>query len=82
MKHKIADLWENDPYIVLSHPNPDIPAYVVQKESGEGRERKLHRHLLLPIGFLSDDPVHLDTPTPAPRVPRKTIVHTVPDEES
>ena len=61
-KHKIADRWEEDPYIVKRQPNPEIPVYIVKKESGQGRERTLHRNLLLPIG-------HLDSfkPVPTPR---------------
>ena len=54
-KHKIEDRWENDPYTVLRQPNTEIPVYVVQKESGEGPKRTLHRNLLLPLGFLSVD---------------------------
>ena len=62
-KHKIADRWEEDPYIVQWKPNPDIPVYTVKKENGQGKERTLHRNLLLlPIG-------HLESfkPTPTPR---------------
>ena len=61
-KHKIADRWEEDPYIVQRKPNPDIPVYTVKKENGQGKERTLHRNLLLPIG-------HLESfkPTPTPR---------------
>ena len=56
-KHKIKDKWEEEPYIVQSRPNQDIPVYIVRKENGEGRTRTLHRNLLLPIG-------HLDCFTP------------------
>ena len=61
-KHKIADKWEEDPYIVKRIPNPDIPVYTVRKENGQGKDRTLHRNLLLPIG-------HLESfrPTPTPR---------------
>ncbi|XP_046562870.1 uncharacterized protein LOC124271745 [Haliotis rubra] len=51
-KHKIADKWEKDVYVVLRQPNPGIPVYMVQKENGEGKTRTLHRNLLLPIGSL------------------------------
>lgn len=51
-KHKIADRWEEDVYIVQKQPNPTIPVYTVFKENGEGRKRTLHRNLLLPIGHL------------------------------
>ena len=49
-KHKIADRWEEDVYVVLSKPNPDIPVFVVQREDKTGRKRTLHRNLLLPLG--------------------------------
>ena len=52
-KHKLANKWEDEPYIVLSQPNSDVPVYVVRKETGEGRERILNRNLLLPIGNLT-----------------------------
>jgi hypothetical protein len=60
-KHKLADRWEQDPYIVVSQPNTDIPVYNLRKENNEGRARTLHRNLLLPIGYI------WDVPTPAPR---------------
>ena len=66
-KHKIADRWEEDPYIVKKIPNPEIPVYVVKKESDQGRERTLHRNLLLPIG-------HVDSFKPVP-TPRQRSTH-------
>ena len=36
-KHKIADHWEDHPYIVISQPNPNIPVYKVSREDGERR---------------------------------------------
>ena len=60
-KHKLADRWEEDPYIVQNQPNKDIPVFKIKKENGEGRIKTLHRKLLLPIGYI------VDTPTPAPR---------------
>ena len=61
-KHKLADRWEQDPYIVLimRQPNNDIPVYNLRKENNEGRTRTLHRNQLLPIGYIRD------VPTPAP----------------
>ena len=66
-KHKIADRWEEDPYIVKKIPNPEIPVYVVKKENDQGRERTLHRNLLLPIG-------HVDSFKPVP-TPRQRSTH-------
>uniref|UniRef100_A0A3B3I4L9 Gypsy retrotransposon integrase-like protein 1 n=1 Tax=Oryzias latipes TaxID=8090 RepID=A0A3B3I4L9_ORYLA len=50
-KHKLADRWEHDVYVVVSRAG-DLPVYVVQPESGGGPTRTLHRDLLLPCGFL------------------------------
>ena len=32
-KHKLADKWEQQPYIVCGMPDPTIPVYVVRPES-------------------------------------------------
>ncbi|KAK3103801.1 hypothetical protein FSP39_021997 [Pinctada imbricata] len=71
-KHKLANKWEEDPYIVLAKPNNDIPVYVVRKESGEGRRRTLHRNLLLPIGYLNEDDEGNKRPKPRP-APRTSL---------
>lgn len=51
-KHKLADLWEDEVYVVVRQPNTDIPVFELESESGEGRPRVLHRNNLLPIGTL------------------------------
>ena len=72
-KHKLANKWEDDVFVVLEKPNKDIPVYVVQRESKMGPKRTLHRNLLLPIGYL---------PRPAPRpAPRKRQQVQDPDNE-
>ncbi|XP_078312843.1 uncharacterized protein LOC144619278 [Crassostrea virginica] len=90
-KHKLANKWEEDPYIVLAKPNPELPVYVVGKENGEGRKRTLHRNLLLPIGTFNNNKNNslertvINKPTPAPRKKLKISdqrqVHT-PELES
>ena len=76
-RHKLADRWEQDPYVIIKKPNEDIPVFVVRKESGEGRKRTLHRNLLLPIGELPmtnteksepKQPTKTRNPTPEPVV--------------
>ena len=54
-KCKLSDKWEKDPYVVLDIPHDDIPVYKVQRSSGKGPIRFLHRNLLLPFMYLSDD---------------------------
>lgn len=31
-RHKIADRWEDEPYLVITKPNNDIPVYTVKRE--------------------------------------------------
>ncbi|KAI7804787.1 hypothetical protein IRJ41_020325 [Triplophysa rosa] len=50
-KHKIADKWEPDVYVVL-RKNSGFPVYTVRPEGKESPVRTLHRDLLLPCGFL------------------------------
>ncbi|XP_071087529.1 uncharacterized protein [Haliotis cracherodii] len=81
-KHKLAGRWEEDPYVILLQPNQDIPVFVVQRESGEGRKRTLHRNHLLPIGSV---PAIMDNnrvpaaKKPTPR-PRKTVKKTIEED--
>ena len=70
-RHKLSNKWEDEPYVVLRQPNPDIPVYVVRKESGEGRKRTLHRNLLLPIGFLNACDLPSDTSPKKSAQPKK-----------
>ena len=52
-KHKLADRWERNPYVIISQPNPDIPVYEVQLENSRSKKNKiLHRNLLLPFSCL------------------------------
>jgi hypothetical protein len=54
-KHKICDKWENEPYLVVDQPNPDIPVYDVRRNGPRARRvRRLHRNLLLPLGLPND----------------------------
>ena len=49
-KHKIGDLWEQEPYVVIDQPNDDIPVYEVRRQNIRSRKtRLLHRILLLPF---------------------------------
>lgn len=64
-KHKIADKWEEEAYIVLRQPNKEVPVYVVQREDGTGKKRTLHRNLLLPIGCIDQE--FQEKPIPKPR---------------
>ena len=55
-RHKLADKWEEEAYIVVSQVDPDIPVFDVRKENNPrgGRCKRLHRNHLLPIGCVQD----------------------------
>ena len=49
-KHKIADKWKSELYIVVEKPNDDLPVFKIRPESG-GAEKILHRNNLLPLAL-------------------------------
>ncbi|XP_052689219.1 uncharacterized protein LOC128167505 [Crassostrea angulata] len=75
-RHKIQDRWEDHPYYIISQPNRDIPVFKVKREDDQGKERVLHRNLLLPIGS------KLTSPVPAPRIRKKKTEETEIEELS
>ena len=75
-KHRIADKYEEYPYIV-EQQDYSVPVYTVRREDGQGRKKVLHRNHLLPISGLPipsraedeekpKDSIRLKTPTPTP----------------
>ena len=68
-KHKLADKWESQPYIVVEQPNVTIPVYTVKEEDSD-RTKTIHRNLLLPIGHLDFNPSLPTKPVPKPRKQR------------
>ncbi len=59
-KHKLADKFGGDIYVVMKQRNTDIPVFEVRSQNG--RTRTLHRNHLLPVGGTS-----VVKPVPAPR---------------
>ncbi|MCU7858926.1 MAG: DDE-type integrase/transposase/recombinase, partial [Candidatus Thiodiazotropha sp. (ex Lucinoma kastoroae)] len=51
-KHKLADKWAKDPYVVVGKPDENIPVFKVQKETGTGPIKTLHRNMLLPFSSI------------------------------
>ena len=51
-RQKLANKWEDHIYNVMKQPSTDIPVFVVKREDGQGRERTLHRNMLLPVNHL------------------------------
>ena len=72
-KHKLADIWESTPYVVISQPMPDIPLYMVKKENSTNKPKPLHRNMLLPFNSL---PSILEEEPSKPKKP----VHVVQEE--
>ena len=74
--HKLADLWEHCPYVVIGQPVLDIPVYEVVKENTyKPKPRTLHRNMLLPFTGLPYPRTH--SPTKA----RKDQQHSKEREE-
>ncbi|XP_055008873.1 uncharacterized protein LOC129408675 [Boleophthalmus pectinirostris] len=51
-KHKLANRWEDDVYVVLRKAG-ELPVYTVKPEGKDRPIRTLHRDLLLPCSFIS-----------------------------
>ena len=49
---KLCSFWEEKIYIVLNRKGPDAAVYKIGPEDQGGRERVLHRNLLMPCPFL------------------------------
>lgn len=54
-KQKLADKWDQQPYLVIHKPNSDIPVYKVKPEFGKGPSRTLHRNMLLPFNVIPSE---------------------------
>ena len=52
-RHKIADVWEDDIYIIIDQPHKDIPVYTIENQTSEGT-KTVHRNLLLPLPTILD----------------------------
>jgi len=50
-KHKLANRWEDDVYVVLRKAG-ELPVYTVKPEGKDRPVRTLHRDLLLPFSFI------------------------------
>ena len=51
-KHKLAERWDRDSYVVIGMPEINIHVYHVQKEFGDGSVKTLHRNMLLPFSAI------------------------------
>ena len=70
-KHKLADRWEEEIWVVTAQPNSTIPVYSVRKLDGSGRLRTLHRNMLLPVRSVPNAQSSVPKPPPQ-RTPART----------
>ena len=52
-RHKIADVWEDDVYVITEQPHKDIPVYTLENQTDE-TVKTVHRNLLLPLPTILD----------------------------
>lgn len=77
-KHKLADRWESTIYVVQNKAG-DVPVYTVCPEGQEGPMRTLHRDLLLPCGFFSEEDEKTTEPKQALK-PKARTTSVSPEE--
>ena len=71
-KHKIQNRLEDEEYIIVCQPNSALPVYIVQPVGG-GKQRTLHKNLLLPLGYKlnevedSDEEIEMASPVEVKR---------------
>jgi len=53
-KHKLANKWKKEVYLVVGKPDESIPVYQIQRESNKGDIKTVHRNLLLPLSLPLD----------------------------
>ena len=69
---KLRSYWEKDVYVVIRKKDENIPVYTVKAENGKGKERVLHRNLLLSCEHLPlEKPVEKDTCVPGKKTSKK-----------
>ncbi|CAL9690999.1 unnamed protein product [Knipowitschia caucasica] len=67
---KIQSYWEDQVYTIRERKAEDSPVYQISPENGRGRDRVVHRNLLLPCDFLPCEKTPTATPATAKRKSR------------
>ena len=79
---KLRAFWEEVVHIVVSRKGPESPVYELRPETGWGRNRVLHRNLLLPCEHLPLENWHeLTRKTTETQRATKRVPHTESDDE-
>jgi len=52
-RNKLADRWEEEPYVIVDKPCQDMPVFKVRKIDGS-KQKVLHRNMILPLGTKSE----------------------------
>ena len=79
---KLRAYWEEAVHVVESRKGSDSPVYDVKPESGHGRNRTLHRNLLLPCDFLPVENWPKVDRTVIKRVPPRSPISKPGNEET
>jgi len=85
-KHKIADKWQKEVYLIVGQKDLTLPVYQIQMESGKGDVRTVHRNLLLPLVLPLDPQVPQTRPPleqkPPPNTHNQLKGHNLDSESS
>jgi transposase InsO family protein len=76
-KNKLANKWHKDVFLIVGQNDPDLPVYQLQKESGNGNVRTVHRNLILPLSL----PLDTKKRSTGRQVADTNKVNTLPDED-
>ena len=85
-KHKIADKWESEPYVVVGKPDDKMPIYNIKRHDGTGAARTVHRNMILPLALPlteinDDDGAEIDV-TDADEVENDTLSQVSDDNSN
>ena len=79
---KLRAFWEEVVHVVVSRKGPESPVYELRPETGRGRNRVLHRNLLLPCEHLPLENWHeLTRKTTETQRATKRVPHNESDDE-
>ena len=82
-RHKLADKWEREPYVIVGIPDQNVPVYQVQLESTKGPIRTLHRNFILPFVSIPAQDEPSSKPTKQRRIKTRAAAKTTDsDSES